>query len=72
MTSVVLGALRNAEWEGLKLGNQLVGITAGPGGRQWWLNSSGGCRDVDTLQTDLDTSARFLHGPEGKTEIRRK
>ena len=40
--------------------------------KTWWLNRSGGCRDVDTVQMDLDTSARFLHGPERKREIWRK
>ena len=42
MTSVVLAALRNVKGEGLKLGDQLVGITAGAGERQWWLNWSRG------------------------------
>ena len=30
MKSLVLAALRNVVWEGLKLGDQLVGMTAGP------------------------------------------
>ena len=42
MKSVVLAALRNVDSEGLKLEDQLAGITAGPGERQWWLNWSGG------------------------------
>ena len=42
MKSVVLAALKYVEGEGLKLGYQLVGITAGPGERQWFLNWSGG------------------------------
>ena len=26
----------------LKLGDQFIGMTAGPGERQWWLNWTGG------------------------------
>ena len=42
MKSVVLAALKYVEGERLKLGDQFIGMTAGPGERQWWLNWSGG------------------------------